>query len=39
MAGIDKHILRKWYQAKKYEIDNQKIQLYVVPNDILLYKK
>ena len=39
MEGIDKNILRKWYQDKKYEIDNKKIQLYVGHNDILLYKK
>ena len=39
MEGIDKDILRKWYQDKKSEIDNKKIQLYVGHNDILLYKK
>ena len=39
MEGIDKDILRKWYQDKKFEIDNIKIQLYVGHNDILLYKK
>ena len=39
MEGIDKNILRKWYQDKKFEIDNIKIQLYVGHNDILLYKK
>ena len=39
MEGIDKDILRKWYQDKKSQIDNKKIQLYVGHNDILLYKK
>ena len=39
MEGIDKDILRKWYQDKKSKIDNKKIQLYVGHNDILLYKK
>ena len=39
MEGIDKDILRKWYQDKKSEIDNKKIQLYVGHSDILLFKK
>ena len=39
MEGIDRDILRKWYQDKKSEIDNKNIQLFVGHNDILLYKK
>lgn len=38
MEGIDKDILRKWYQDKKSDIDDKNIKLYVGHNDILLYK-
>ena len=38
MEGIDKDILRKWYQDKKSDIDNKNTKLYVGHNDILLYK-
>ena len=39
MEGIDKNILRKWYEDKKYDLENKKIKLYVGHNDILLFKK
>tara|TARA_Y100000992_G_scaffold299329_1_gene265935 strand:+ start:1413 stop:2285 length:873 start_codon:yes stop_codon:yes gene_type:complete len=39
MEGIDRDILREWYQEKKSYIDNKNIKLYVGHNDILLYKK
>ena len=39
MEGIDKNILRKWYEDKKYDLENKKIKLYVGHNDVLLFKK
>ena len=39
MEGIDKNILRKWYEDKKYDLENKKIRLYVGHNDVLLFKK
>lgn len=39
MEGIDRKILKLWYEQKKYEIDNKKISLYVGHNDILIKHK
>ena len=39
IEGIDKDILRKWYQDKKYDIENKSIKLSVGHQDILLFKK
>ena len=39
MEGIDRNILKLWYEQKKYEIENKKISLYVGHNDILIQKK
>ena len=39
MEGIDRKILKLWYEQKKYEIDNKKISLYVGHNDILIKRK
>tara|TARA_B100001063_G_scaffold174214_1_gene163304 strand:+ start:1605 stop:2477 length:873 start_codon:yes stop_codon:yes gene_type:complete len=39
MEGIDKNILRKWYEDKKNDLENKKIKLYVGHNDVLLFKK
>jgi hypothetical protein len=39
MEGIDRNILKLWYEQKKYAIENKKISLYVGHNDILIQKK
>ena len=39
MEGIDRNILKLWYEQKRYEIENKKISLYVGHNDILIQKK
>ena len=39
MEGIDRNILKLWYEQKKYAIENIKISLYVGHNDILIQKK
>ena len=39
MEGIDRNILKLWYEQKKYEIENKKISLYVGHNDILIQQK
>jgi hypothetical protein len=39
MEGIDRNILKLWYEQKRYEIENKKISLYVGHNDILIQQK
>ena len=39
MEGIDRDILRKWYNDKKNDIDKKSIKLYVGHEDILISKK
>jgi len=39
MEGIDRNILKLWYEQKIYEIENKKISLYVGHNDILIQQK
>ena len=39
MEGIDKDILRKWFNEKKNDIENKSIKLYVGHQDILISKK
>ena len=39
MEGIDRDILRKWYNDKKNDIDKKSIKLYVGHQDILISKK
>lgn len=39
MEGIDKDILRKWFNEKKNDIESKSIKLYVGHQDILISKK